>query len=255
MRIKIDFVAEDSVPMGGIRKHDFQAFIYSLLMGTEYEKLHDGRGFKFFTFSNFFPGIDVKPGDKKSVVISSPDEKLIETLYEKLQPVERFYIGGKPLRIERAKKFRLRPTGRFITGSPVVVRSITGRGFFTFHHENSLDHFIRAITRNALEKYRAFTGDDFDLNGPIFTRMVPYLRKKGWVDVYVRVNIRGKYFDVPGSNWKLLEAKITPDNRDFYEFIMDAGIGILNSLGFGFLNPLKRKRNRRSESFPMDKNV
>lgn len=240
MRIKVDFVAEDEIPMGGVRKHDLQAFIYSLLMGTKYDSLHDRKGFKFFTFSNFFPGIDVKPNEEKSFIISSPDEEFIETLYEKLLPVERFYIGKKPLRIERVKKFRLKPTGRFITGSPVVVRSMTGRGFFTFHHENSLDYFIRAITENALEKYSAFTGEPFQLDGPLFRRMVPYVRKKGWIDVYVRVNIRGKYFDVPGSNWKLLEAKIRPENRDFYGFIMDAGIGSLNSLGFGFLNPLRR---------------
>ncbi len=247
MRIKVDFVAEDGIPYGGTRKHDVQAFIYSLLMGTEYDRLHDGRGFKFFTFSNFFPGIDVRPGDRKSFVISSPDEGFIETLYEKLLPVERFYIGGKPLRIEAVKKFRLRPTGRFITGSPVVVRSITGRGFFTFHHENSLDHFIRAITENAVAKYTAFTGEPFQLDGPIFERMVPYVRKKGWIDVYVRVNIRGRYFDVPGSNWKLLQARITPDNRDFYAFLMDAGLGILNSLGFGFINPIKPGNRGRTK--------
>ncbi len=244
MRIKIDFVAEGDIPQGGNRKHEIQAFIYSLLMGTEYDSLHDSKRFKFFTFSSFFPGVDVKEGDRKSLVISSPNEGFIETLYEKLLPVERFYIGGKPLRIEGVKKFKLRPTGGFITGSPVVVRSMTGRGFFTFHHENSLDHFIRSITENALVRYSAFTGEAFQLNGPIFQRMVPYVRKKGWIDVYVRVNIRGRYFDVPGSNWKLLEARITPDNRDFYAFLMDAGMGILNSLGFGFLNPVNGRGRR-----------
>ncbi|WP_297065841.1 CRISPR-associated endoribonuclease Cas6, partial [Thermococcus sp.] len=46
---------------------------------------------------------------------------------------------------------------------------------------------------------------------------------------------------VIGSNWELLEKeRIKPEERRFYRFIMDAGLGEKNSLGFGFLNPLRR---------------
>ncbi|WP_010478222.1 CRISPR-associated endoribonuclease Cas6 [Thermococcus zilligii] len=243
MRIKLDLRSEESFPEWAFGKHAIQAMIYTHLDSTEYGKLHDSRGFKFFTFSDLYPSGHFRPGTVKSLIISSPDEGFIETLYEKLLPDERLYFGEHSLEVVSIKKFRLRPGRAFITGSPVVVAARPGAGrFFTFHHDGSLDYFISAITRNAVEKYSSFTGEYFGLDGPLFTRMVPRVRKDGWVDVYVRVNIRGRYFDVPGSTWKLLEAEVTPDNRDFYAFIMDAGVGILNSLGFGFINPIRPTR-------------
>jgi len=74
--------------------------------------------------------------------------------------------------------------------------------------------------------------------------MVPRLRKKGWFDVYVRVNIRGRYFDVPGTNWEYLEIPRNGERR-LYSFLLDAGIGMLNSLGFGFVNPVRASRENR----------
>ena len=243
MRIKLDLESEESFPEWAFGKHAVQAMIYSHLDSTEYRKLHDSKAFKFFTFSDLYPSGHFRPGVRKSLIISSPDESFIETLYEKLLPDERLYLGNHSLRVISIKKFRLRPRKAFITGSPIVVGARPGMGrFFIFHHDGSLDYFIRSITENAVKKYSSFTGEYFQLDGPLFTRMVPRVRKGGWVDVYVRVNIRGRYFDVPGSTWKLLEAKITPDNRDFYAFIMDSGVGVLNSLGFGFINPIRPTR-------------
>lgn len=35
--------------------HKLQGFVYGLIEGTPYMKLHDRRGYKFFCFSNIFP--------------------------------------------------------------------------------------------------------------------------------------------------------------------------------------------------------
>ncbi|KUH33945.1 CRISPR-associated protein Cas6 [Thermococcus celericrescens] len=242
MRIKLDLEPDESFPFYAVGKHAVQAMIYTHLSGTEYESLHDRRGFKFFTFSDIFPSGRFQPGERKSLIISSPDGGFIETLYERLLPNEKIYLGRHALNVVSIKKFSLRPGKAFITGSPVVL-SAPGRGrFFTFHHHRSLPYFIEKLTENAIKKYEAFTGESLTLDSPIFTAMVPRLRKKGWFDIYVRVNIRGRYFDVPGTTWEYLEAPINLDNREFYSFLMDAGIGELNSLGFGFINPLRGRR-------------
>lgn len=51
---------------------------------------------------------------------------------------------------------------------------------------------------------------------------------------------KGREFLVVGTTWKLLEKiKIRKEERKFYKFIMDCGLGEKNSLGFGFINPIK----------------
>jgi len=127
MRLLLELEPEEDFPAWSVGKHSIQAVIYSLLSGTEYEALHDSRIFKFFTFSDFFPGGDFKRGDKKRLLISSPDGGFIETLHEKLLPNERLYLGRHSLGLLSVKKFSLRPGRAFITGSPVVVGAPPGR--------------------------------------------------------------------------------------------------------------------------------
>jgi len=240
MRLLLTLVPEENFPSWAVGKHSIQSMLYYHLTGTPYEDLHRKPGFKFFCFSDLFPGGDFRKGEPKKLIVSSPDEAFIEALYERLSSAEKVILGRHVLGVERVKTLRLRPREAFTTGSPVVVDAPEGEGrFFTFYHFNDLSYFIERLTENAVEKYTAFTGEPFQLDGPLFKKMHPKVRKNGRIDVYVRVNIGGRYFDVPGSNWERLEVELNDGNRDFYAFILDAGIGILNSLGFGFLNPLK----------------
>ncbi|ALM76258.1 CRISPR-associated endoribonuclease Cas6 [Thermococcus barophilus] len=239
MRLKLTLDPLESFPYDAVGKHAVQGFIYAHLSGTKWGMRHDEKRFKFFTFSDIFPSGNFVPGKPKTLIISSPDEGFIETLYEKMLPEETVYLGTHALRLTSLKKFRLRPKNKFITGSPIVLRSMRGQGYFTFYHEKSLIFFVTRITENARKKYEAFYNEPAPLDGFLFDRMIPRVRKNGWVDVYVRVKMHGAEFDIPGSTWKLLEKKITPENRKFYQFIMDAGVGELNSLGFGFINPVR----------------
>lgn len=57
----------------------------------------------------------------------------------------------------------------------------------------------------------------------------------------MKVVKNGVPFPVIGSNWELLEKeRIKPEERKFYRFLMDVGLGEKNSLGFGFVNPIWR---------------
>ncbi len=129
------------------------------------------------------------------------------------------------------------------------MRTLNG-GYFTFIHHADLNYFINRLTENAVRKYSAFTGEDFELDGSLFTYMIPRVRKNGMIDVFVEMKIHGKSFQVAGSTWKLLEAPVNGDNRDFYAFIMDAGIGELNPHGFGLINPIQRARYNARKGSP-----
>jgi len=234
MRLRLSFENGFSRP----NKHAVQGFIYNLLRGTPYDRRHDEPRFKFFTFSDFFT--DRK--GRTNLLISSPDSEFIKTLEEKLNGREKVYIGKTELRIVEVKRFNLPLREAFQTGSPIVLyRDADKNEYFKLHAHRDLRFFLERLRENAEKKYMAFYGEEFRLDGPLFDRVVPKLRRNGKLDVYVRVVKNGTPFPVIGSNWELLErTSISRNERKFYRFIMDAGLGEKTSLGFGFLNPIRR---------------
>jgi len=222
-------------------KHAVQGFIYNMLRGTEYEDRHNRRGFKFFTFSDVFR-------DSKgyySLLIASPDSGFINALYLSLKDRDHVYIGKDEIKLVEVKKFKLKLKRAFQTGSPVVIYKDSRKNeYFKLHEHRDLLFFLQRLKENAEKKFNSFYGDEFHLEGLIFDRVIPKVRKNGKVDVYVKVVKNGVPFPVIGTNWELLEKeRIKPEERRFYRFIMDCGLGEKNSLGFGFLNPIKGVKN------------
>lgn len=218
-------------------KHAVQGFIYNMLKGTEYGERHDEPKFKFFTFSDFF----VDRGGRTSFIVSSPEKGFINAIHSAIGERESVYIGQDEYRVLELKKFRLPLRRAFQTGSPVVLyRDASKNEYFKLYAHRDLRFFLDRLKENAEKKYSAFTGDEFFLDGPLFDRVIPKLRPNGKIDVYVKVVKNGVPFPVIGSNWELLEKeRIKPEERRFYRFLMDAGLGEKNSLGFGFVNPIR----------------
>ena len=101
-----------------------QGFVYSLLRGTDYANLHDSKAYKFFSFSNIFPAKDFKSGDERQFLISSPDEKLIETFKNKLASLEKVSIGEMLFKIKEiaALNPKIASSCTLKTGTPIVIR-------------------------------------------------------------------------------------------------------------------------------------
>ena len=236
MRLKLAFK-----PAGGefIRpnKHAVQGFIYNMLKGTEYGERHDEPRFKFFTFSDFFNDGKGRP----TLLVSSPAREFIETLHLTIREKDHVYIGSHRLEPVEVRKFRVPLKRIFQTGSPIVLyRNAEKNEYFKLHVHRDLRFFMDRLKDNAEKKYSVFYGENFTLEGPLFDRVIPKLRNNGKLDVYVKVVKNGIPFPVIGSNWELLEKdRIEPHERKFYRFIMEAGLGEKNSLGFGFLNPIR----------------
>ena len=215
--------------------------IYSLLKDTEFGGMHNQPRFKFWCFSDLFPPSDFVNGEEKYLLISSPREEFIEVLYEKLDDFGEVGLNGFKFDVSGVKKFDLRVKNKFMTGSPIVLYKDKDKGEYMKFYDDDFDllFFVQRLQDNAVKKYRVFYNEEPVLNGFIFDKIAPRVRK-GRVDVYIRVAKKGKVFFVVGSAWKLLEkVRIRREERKFYKFIMDCGLGEKNSLGFGFLNPIK----------------
>ncbi|OED29883.1 CRISPR-associated endoribonuclease Cas6 [Methanosphaera sp. WGK6] len=213
-----------------IGKYDIQGFIYNLIKDTEFKNYHNVKGFKFFNFSNIFPVTDFKQDEYKNLIISSPSSAFIKLLYYQLSHMEVFRLNKYYMEIISLKIFNKQCTGSIITGTPIALfEDNYSNKYFSFNN-NSFDFFFNRLKDNAIKKYVAYTGDDFNLESDIFDSFE--LTR----EVSVRISMKDNTFIIIGSLWKTLEKELNRDNKQFYNFLLDCGLGEKNSLGFGFIN-------------------
>ena len=231
MRVIIKFSSvEKLVPISYfLNKFTIQGFFYHIFLLSENLKhKHEEKGIKFFCFSDVF----IKD-NYYYILFSSPSKEIINEVYAVLKKLSHFYIGYTLFKKESVKKINIRlgKKIRWETGSPVVVYYKNKP--FSFLKDKEWDAFFQRLKENAIKKFEIFRGEKVEIN-EIFDRAE---FKKS---VAIPLQKDERKFLVFGSTWKLLEKSyIDKNERKFYQFLMDAGIGEKNSLGFGFVNPIK----------------
>lgn len=230
MRLILKFSTETNFRYDKINKHTIQGFIYSLLHETGYSNYHDSNGFKYFTFSNIFPVSDFKPSKIKNLIITSPKKGFIRVLKDSLDDKQFFYLGNARMKVEQVKIFQPNLKRCFITSTPIVLYEENRKNrYYSLKNTNDFSFFLDRLKDNALKKYNAYHDLDYYFDGNIFDRF-EFDR-----EVAVRVKKADKMFLVIGTLWKNLE-KFNMDDKRFYRFMMDCGLGEKNSLGFGMIN-------------------
>ncbi|MGC9166160.1 MAG: CRISPR-associated endoribonuclease Cas6 [Thermoplasmata archaeon] len=242
MRLLINLTSDKHVPKEYFNKYYFQSSIYFNLINTNFENLHNKKGFKFFTFSDFFPSGDLEPNKIKSIIISSPNKDFIKTLFDKMNDNGLIYLSEKKLNISSLKVYEIKNVPKiFETGSPIVLQvEKKYNKYFSFKNNNSISCFLRRLKENAIKKYTTYYNiEEFNFEEFIFDELM-FKR-----EVVVNLKKNGKNFLMIGSTWYYLKKiRISNDLLNFYRFIMEAGLGEKNSLGFGFINPKKIKDKR-----------
>ncbi len=208
--------------------------IYNLLDKREYNWLHESKHFKFFCFSDIFPSGDFIIGKEKHIIVSSPSSKFINDIYYSIKQRKEVRLGNYLLKVTKVKKFNLKLKNRFITGSPVVLYKDNRKNiYFSFKRDGNISFFLSRLKENAVKKFNAFYDDDYNIEEDLFDRL--QFNK----EVAVKNRKIDKEFIIIGSLWRLLEKfNINSQDKKFYRFIMDAGLGEKNSFGFGFINPI-----------------
>lgn len=223
-----------------------QGFVYSLLRGTDYASLHDGQSYKFFSFSNIFPAGDFKSGDERRFMISSPDEKLIETFKNGLTKLEKAAIGEMLFKIEEAAALnpKIKKSCTLKTGTPIVIRipreNYAKYGisppkdydYLYWRKEYSFNAFLRQLEDNLFKKYSEFYSIALE-PFQIFEQF------KFLKSVSVPIPMDGKNVNMIASLWEFIFGYVDKEKSKILQLGLDAGFGELNSLGFGFMNIAK----------------
>ena len=231
--------------------HKLQGFIYSLVRDTEYGVLHDKSGYKFFCFSNIFPIGDMRSGDKRNLLISSPDGLFIKFLKDKLSE---FVDTNKPLSIGEmqfelesisAVRTRLRKNCRLISATPVIIRipeknyeryeikkKYRKKRYVYWRKEHTFNAFIKQLQENLFKKYNEF----YKTNVEEFPLFEQFIFKK---PVVSHVIIDGREYKMIGSIWEFIFSYLSKEQRKILELGVETGFGERNSLGFGFMNVMR----------------
>lgn len=232
MRLMIKFEPKEHIEYSSIDKYVIQGFIYSILKNdSHFAQLHNTVGFKFFNFSNIFPVSDFEKNSLKKLIISSPNNDLIHCIYNNLKFKDSFKLKNYPMEILKVMILKNNKCNNFISSTPIVLfEDNKNNQYFSFKKDADFNFFFDRLKDNAVKKYNAFYGEDFTLDSDLFTTF------EFGREVSVRIKKGENQFVIIGSLWKNLEFILTKENKDFYKFIFEYGLGEKNSLGFGFLN-------------------
>jgi len=229
--------------------HKLQGFVYGLLGACGYTGIHDKKGYKYFCFSNLFPYGDMKEGDTRRFIISSPSPDLIDAIAGYIaecsgSPV---HIGDGSFTIEKWRRLKIslpRSPVTIATATPIIIR-IPERNYDIYGVPEderrpryvywrpaiSFDAFVKQLTVNLLKKYNGFYGTQVAVEN-LFEQF--FFRK----EVHTRIIIEGKSYGVAASLWRFSWSYMNPVQKMVIEFGLDAGFGERNSFGFGFVNPV-----------------
>lgn len=235
--------------------HKLQGFIYSLLKETEYRILHDKKEYKFFCFSNIFPvdieTMSIKSGERKNLLISSPDNLFIKFLEDKLNELSNdnklLNIGEMQFKLEAISlvKPKLMRSCRLISATPIVIRipeknyekyvipfKYMKKRYVYWRPRYSFEAFVRQLEENLIKKYNEFYKTNFEIER-IF-EMFKFIKP-----TVNHVIINGGEQMMVGSIWEFYFSYLSKEQKKILEFGIDCGFGERNSLGFGFMNVVR----------------
>lgn len=224
--------------------HKLQGFVYNQLKDTPYCSVHNKKGAKYFCFSNIFPIGDMRCGDTRKLLISSPDPVLIKTLQKKIEAVEKVNIGDMSFRLKESKivNSRILSKSKIRCSTPIVLRIPQNKyAKYGITEEKQdeywkpkypLECFVKQLEENMIKKYNEFHGTKMDE----FAIFEKFRFVKPSVN---HVVIDNKERILVGSIWEFDFSILDQRKKELLQFALDCGFGERNTYGFGFVNVMK----------------
>ncbi len=240
MRALIRLQARRDFAYDNAYNHYLQGRVYNDLRENGYSNMLDG-GPKLFSYSNIFPPQDATEGDSRTFLFAATDPEAVTSVAYGLCSNPEVNIGEMPLTAEEA--FTLDPQieerGSLITGTPIVIRFGTetaaeydikteyDRTYWRPKH--GMDLFFDCLQKNLQKKYER----EYDKTPPEPPYFSGYSLQR---TVSKPVTYADGDVTYIGSEWTFDYEVRNASHRRILELALDAGLGELNGLGFGFIN-------------------
>jgi CRISPR-associated endoribonuclease Cas6 len=245
LRLKLRLIASKDQLYDNDYHYKVQSFVYSLIRNSIYHNIHDSihtwdGSVTPFCFSNIFPYGDMKKGNIKNLIISSPDGAFINLVSNQLKELNStLNFGALQFELDKSRVFELKISYplKVHTATPIITR-ISQQEYSSYDLELKhpfkyifwrqtypLELLIRQLETNIVRKYVRYTNRDpnskISFNKFIFKKQISK-----------KLTMHGSKQTVIGTFWDFW----FDEQNDLTQFALDAGLGERNRLGFGFLN-------------------
>lgn len=256
MRLLLKLRAEADQKDISLDYHKLQGFVYRMFQEGGYPGIHDKEGYKYFCFSNLFPYGDMREGDLRSFIVSSPSTQLIDALADQIsaRTESRVHIGDCSFSIQSWRRLKVplpAPPVRIACATPIILR-IPERNYDRYDVPEderkpryvywrpsvSFDAFVKQLSENLVKKYNGFYGTEVAADN-LFEQF--FFKKP----VHTRIIIGGRSYGVAASLWEFSWSYMNPLQKKIVGFGLDTGFGERNSFGFGFVNLVYPPRTAR----------
>lgn len=258
MRLLVRLRADRDAAYNSEYHHKLRGVIWNALSDTDYASLHGNRENVSFSYSNPFPVKPISAGDERHVIIASPHDGLIETLYEKFDEGTPFNIGEMPFTVTDRTPLDVDvgepgDSGILRTDTGVYVRLPEERwddygidpepnaeeiGWTPSH---SLGLFLKRIRENLAWKHDTVHADYLN-NVNAETELFHDVNHQKTYSVDIPVGSEPSYdYTFVVSKWDFKYTVRNDDHRRWLNLLLDSGLGWRNSLGFGFINKEEQK--------------
>lgn len=239
MRLKIYLKSENgiiNIPFN--YNHILSSVVYNMIDDIGFaSKLHSGKSFKFFCFSQIFisrpkrvDGGFVSRNGSISFIISSPNDDLITELVNGLAHNQSVNFIGQSLLVTKCEILKNPQFGNrmhFNTLSPIIVT--TQREIDGVLKEWDLapgDDFFKGIEKNLVKKYQKFYNLESVNKKVKVSSDMRYVKRK-------RISINKG--EVTTYHRAYLMDIILEGDSDLIRFAYDCGLSSKNSQGFGMI--------------------
>ena len=227
--------------------HYLQSLFYNLIKNTEFSHLHDFKGTSSaeraitpFCFSNIFPYGDMKEGDIRNIIISSPNEKFIFLLHDRMKRINTpIHLGGMEFYGISSKIFRVNICYPLMVVSvtPIIVRiprsvyqdfNLDLRypyEYIFWRQSYPLELFLNQLEANLKRKFLNYR--KYPMESSVSFSKFVFERQ-----ISRKLIIRGMTQTIIATYWKFW----FDEDNELIRFGLDAGFGERNRLGFGFMN-------------------
>jgi len=264
MRFKL-FLNIDKHPFGNRLPFNYQyelsAVIYKILGHADREFsqwLHDNgfaadkKVFKLFAFSRLqIPKFRIEGNfleilsDSATWYLSFLPERSTQEFIQGIFNEQQFELGNRQARIRcRVQSIELMPSPAF--SEPMSFRTLSPM-CLTLKRENGTDEYVapthpmarELIMQNLLDKYKAFTGNDFPEKNVAFDFEVAGKPRSSLITIKADTPQESK-IRAFGCNFQLAAP------AELLKIAYDGGIGSKNSLGFGMIETTKENNKQEN---------
>jgi len=225
-----------------------RGFLYSLQKDSKYFNKHDNIGYKFYSFSNLIPPINVKKDEIRTLIVSSPDIDFIRWIYGRISEMSHsakpVNIGEMQFELESVSflKAFIDSGSAIITGTPIVMRIPrekytdygieSKRPYEYWRPEYDFNAFVKQLSDNLIKKYNQYYGQNATSQN-----LFEIFKFKKPVCVHRIEN--GIEIKTVGSLWEFKFNHLEQEQKKILWLGLESGLGELNSSGFGFMNVVK----------------